>query len=1013
LFCITTTLAQQRFPEGVANTYMLTDKDGYPGYNYSLHKQCPDGTNYTVLYNNSFVISGNNYYYAFDTLQKLAGTISGLKAISNNEAWVFGKNYAAIFKNKQLDTIIYFDFDIFHLNEDFYADAVLFFSSKSDTLYTHLFNGKSITRLGTTKQKAVMFKNWFVMTETNDTWFSKKIPGGIELSRFNVNSNLFDVVKTIYHPDIEYISYVKDENNCLITSSSDLRKAYWYKNGQLTLLPFFLNTGTENLLRLAGKTQHNLHQVFIALPNQFYISTFNSEGIKKDIAFILADRGTAADPNPGGNFFLQTGNQAYRLSASIKKYPGIYKSAAATNIFSVRQDDAGSIWAGSYQGFLSIIGNDKVQQLPEQRFNYMNGGSFYKGCMYLIGEGSGGLIQFNQQGKATQVIPNTYTGFCTYLSKDKKHFYFGTASAKGLWQTTTASLATLHPQWNVIDSTKGCFINNILTITEDTLGRIWYGSGKQALAMYNPATGKSITWETSKQQSPFGAYSSIVDKHGTVWIGSSIRGLWYYSDYSKTAHPSSFEKVAHPFFNNSKTISALTIYNDWLIIAATDKMLLLNIDSLYYQHKTIVRYLNPQEAAFTAPTEQNTLITSCKDSTVWFSTSDMLYQWNINQWLAAPRFKVTTNVFVIAKEKVIPLKGNEATAFGAGFNSFEIKIQYLSPDNMPRYLSALLLKDGDSTAMPLPAMESNFIFKNLSSGNYTFLLDIFEQDGSITHYQYKLVLQKFLWQQWWFWAAITLLIIGTISYLLYSKQKRELAEQAAKFKEAELLTYKEEKEKQLAQLQLVSLSNQFRPHFILNALNAIGARMDEHPDTETVLARLGESVNIIFNHAKQHSITHAFSDEWKLVLNVIQLQQLMYLKQLTTTLPDEAMLEKIKKTPIPLGLLQVPVENALLHGLGNRVQSPWLLNIAITENNNYFFVSIQDNGIGRTKAATLSNFTQHGTGTKNIRAVLDIINEANVYKFNIDYCDDIFTEEGAAYGTETIITIPKVFKYEP
>lgn len=992
---------------------MLTEKDGFPGYNYSLHKVCADGTTYSVQYNNTFIISGNNFYYAFDTLQKLAGTLTGIKAVSNKEAWVFGRNYAAVFKNNQLDTIIHFDFDLFYINEDFYRDTAVLFCNRPDALYTYLFNGRSIKKIGATNQKVVMFKHWITMTEGNDTWFSKKIPGGIELSRFNFVSNLFDSVKTITHPDLGYISYLKDEQNCLIISSSDFRKGYWYHNGRIILQPFFLNTGTENLLRLSGKNHNNLHQIFITSANQFYISTFDSSGVKKDLPFTINDRATTAEQTPGGNFFIQTGNLVYRLCSYIKKYPLLYNKAAATNIFAVKQDDKGRIWAGSYQGFLSLIDHNKAVQLPEQRFNYMNGGSFYNGCMYLIGEGNGGLIQFDRKGTGRQVIPSTYTGFCTHLSEDKKQFYFGTTSGNGLWQTTTASLTTLHPKWNIIDSSKGSRVYNIITITEDTAGRIWYGAGKQALAMYNPVTGSATTWETEKQQSPFGAYASAVDKHGTIWIGSSTRGLWYYSDYSKAPQPSSFEKIIHPLLNSSKTISALTVYKEWLVIAATDKLLLLNTDSLYYHHKAIIRYLNPQEAAFTAPTEQNTLVTSTADSTVWFSTSDMLYQWHIQQWLAAPTFKTTCNVLVTTKEKETAVEKNKAVSFEAGFNSFDIKVQYVSPDNMCRYLSAALFKKGELQAMPQPSLEDNFSFRNLASGEYIFAVDIFEQDGSITHHEYRIILKKFTWQEWWFWAGISLLLISVSSYIFYNKRRTERAEQAARIKEAEILTYKEEKEKQVARLQLISLSNQFRPHFILNALNAVGARMDEQPDTETVLGRLGESVNIIFNHAKQHSITHIFSDEWKLVLNIIQIQQLMYLKQLQTVLPGEAMLQKIKDIQVPLGLLQVPVENALLHGLSNRVLAPWLLTITITENSDFFFVSIKDNGIGRVKAATLSNFTKHGTGTKNITGVLNIVNESNIYKFSVDYHDDIFIEGAVAYGTETIITIPKVFKYEP
>ena len=205
---------------------------------------------------------------------------------------------------------------------------------------------------------------------------------------------------------------------------------------------------------------------------------------------------------------------------------------------------------------------------------------------------------------------------------------------------------------------------------------------------------------------------------------------------------------------------------------------------------------------------------------------------------------------------------------------------------------------------------------------------------------------------------------------------------------------------------------QFRPHFILNALNTIGAQMDDKPEAEMVLSRLGESINIIFGHAQQQKISHAFADEWSLVKNIIELHKLMYLKQLETKLPTLEVINSINNIKLPLGLLQIPVENALLHGLSNKEIGPWLLTIEIKEDDINAVVTIKDNGVGRKNAATLSNFTKHGTGTKNIGNILQIINANNTNKITIVYKDDIYKNESLTYGTAAIITIPKDFNYE-
>jgi hypothetical protein len=62
--------AQVPFPAGTANTYMLSDKDGYPGDNYVFLRNDSLGFSYSTDYNNNFCVSGNNFYSCTDTLRK-------------------------------------------------------------------------------------------------------------------------------------------------------------------------------------------------------------------------------------------------------------------------------------------------------------------------------------------------------------------------------------------------------------------------------------------------------------------------------------------------------------------------------------------------------------------------------------------------------------------------------------------------------------------------------------------------------------------------------------------------------------------------------------------------------------------------------------------------------------------------------------------------------------------------------------------------------------------------------
>jgi hypothetical protein len=565
--------------------------------------------------------------------------------------------------------------------------------------------------------------------------------------------------------------------------------------------------------------------------------------------------------------------------------------------------------------------------------------------------------------------------------------------------------------WTKIDSSKGIKLQNIITITEDKKGRIWTGHPKKGIAIYDPQNNTARTWLKETGATAIGTYASVTDNRGTVWLGTANAGLWYYNNYNLPAAPGSCQQIKHPLLNHSTTITAFTIYKEWLVIAATDKILLLNIDSFNTSGKILMRYINPIQTGFTGVTEQNTLLTSQKEAAIWFSTTDMVYKWSIDKWLQLPTYNVFVNTYICTDFKKWKL-GNDPIVFNPGFNSFDIKISYQSKDNLPRYISAQMIKDKDTTILSLTSLQSAFSFKNLEGGNYRFIFTVCEANGSTSTYNYSITLQKYAWQYWWFWAIISLLIIGIITLFVTIKKKKQLAELKAKAYAAELQSLKDLQEKEMANLRLVSLSSQFRPHFILNALNTIGAQMDDKPDAETVLSRLGESVNLIFNHAIQQKTLHSLENEWTLVTNIIKIHQLMYLKELEISLPELSEIRKHAQMLIPMGTLQIPVENALLHGLSNRSTPPWQLSIVTKEKETGLEFIITDNGVGRIKSMKLSNHTKHGTGTKNLQETIRIINSINLLPLTIAYKDELMGETNEKYGTQVTIFIPYSFKYE-
>ncbi|MCC6186402.1 MAG: histidine kinase [Chitinophagaceae bacterium] len=716
-------------------------------------------------------------------------------------------------------------------------------------------------------------------------------------------------------------------------------------------------------------------------------------------------------------FIVGNAKEPVRVFPYLKKYPNLFGANNSASVFSLRQDHLGRIWAGSYQQDLSIIDGEKVEQPKDRQYLFMNAGDRAADKMYLLADWGKGLLRYDVQGNCKKLLPN-FVGFCTYVSKDQKTFYLGGGGDKtfGLHYCSTSELLREKDiQWQNIPTNSTFAIRNVLCIAEDTMNRIWAGNGG-GICLFNPNTNSKQTLGLRENKLSLGGTASLfTDSYGTMWIGSIEKGLWYYNKYAPTAKDGDFHQIIHPFWTDGQSILAITQYRNQLLISYADKLLLLNLDSFYQKQKTIIRYLNPQEANFTTTLEQNTLLVSAKDSSVWFSTSDQVYQWDIAQWLRFKTYKANPTVSIHFGSKSDTLYPSAKYELAPKQNSFQLKIDYHTPDLMPRYIQAWLRnEEGDSIKVPAPALETAFSFSNLKSGRYTFVVNVLEEDGTISHYQYPICLDAFWFEKPKYWLFIAICLSAIVAYVFYLRSKKEIESAKRKEAEARMAQWQAETVSELNKLKIASISNQFKPHFLLNTLNAVGSFLYHKPQAERLVDLIGKSVRIIFAQSSTGVNVHSLSKEWELIENVIEIFRILYIKELETSLPSKEQLQAVQLQQIPFGILQIPVENALLHGLHNRKSGPYLLQIILENYTNHLLFIIEDNGVGREKSASLSNVRKHGTGLKNLQETIRLYNLNNTgNEIEMEFQDNIHHNEyGEPYGTRVLIKIPKNYNYE-
>ncbi len=172
---------------------------------------------------------------------------------------------------------------------------------------------------------------------------------------------------------------------------------------------------------------------------------------------------------------------------------------------------------------------------------------------------------------------------------------------------------------------------------------------------------------------------------------------------------------------------------------------------------------------------------------------------------------------------------------------------------------------------------------------------------------------------------------------------------------------------QLHQMEYLQLSQQIRPHFLFNSLNAMMslARLNRNEDLIQSMERF--SLFLRYQNRDKESLV-PFENELEHTKNYLAIQQLRFGRKLevSITVDDHAL-----PTLLPPYTLQTFVENAFKHGLENK-RGEKRLNIELRREGNWVILKVMDNGSGDSEQYITNG---DGTGMENIRKRMDLLFE--------------------------------------
>lgn len=284
-------------------------------------------------------------------------------------------------------------------------------------------------------------------------------------------------------------------------------------------------------------------------------------------------------------------------------------------------------------------------------------------------------------------------------------------------------------------------------------------------------------------------------------------------------------------------------------------------------------------------------------------------------------------------------------------------------------------------------------FYNLSPGSYTVLICAKKYNSSWSApISFSFTVLPLWYQSVWFLATSVVLVLLLILFIAFriiqtSKQKNEIT-------------------RRMLESELKVIRLHMNPHFIFNTLNSLQFFIFKNKfiEVNTYIAKFSQLIRWIMSYSDKQEIT--LKEELDFLKTYIELEQLRFEKAFTLTLEVDEDLN-LEGTRIPPLIVQPFVENAIKYGLSGKEEKGSLF-LSFRKKDNYIFVIVEDNGVGRDHVKKEQQQSQReieSTGIKYTEERLKLL--IKDLKVNMPLkIIDLFDAAGKATGTRIELIVP-------
>jgi hypothetical protein len=847
------------------------------------------------------------------------------------------------------------------------------------------------------------------------------------ISRYDIISLTFDSkYNAFYFSDKNFETYCFKDNK---TTKSGLPKSCILQKGQDgTIYTVSPRMGDSHLPKMSEKTDRIAESIpQLTKKNVLYrlqgnkdsaVFEFSIEKHSIVSAFAVSQTGKVIIPVEDGKiFFFEKGKTTV---GNLNFSP----------ISSFLMDDGGSIWIGSAAGLLHVF--------PEYFINFTNEEGLFRDIQSLVSDKDGRIwaasysqgLQYYEHGKffkkELKNIPfhkspfyffpggrSDHSGklhFCLNpyfeliwdgknISWDKEapvsanlYFYDDTVTHKYFYGNDKGLVVKDHEskQYKTYPLDIGpSSISKIVSIIRAEKETLLLG-GFKAVMMYDGKTFEKLP--NAQHPDIPGANAMEKDYKGNIWIGNG-NGIYFYDNKK-------FRKIENENFNYL-VLSLQCIDSTKLLIGGIKGIGILDLKEFYKSGKARIRFFDKNNGFIAGECQQN-CITRDKEGYYWIGASNGIVRLDvkaISENECAPRVYFT-NAF--SDNKLMDWHPISIDDFGKGkielsYNNNSIRFEFTGINfSAPENIKFSYKLEGFDKNWSKPGTERYASYTNLPPGNYIFKVGSYVNSGLFSEKpaEFRINVTAALWQRWYFYLFVCLLIAGLttlgVRYYMVSRN-RKIRKQ---------IDY----EQRLAELQFKTLRNQLEPHFIFNALNAIGSSIyqNEKEQSYDFLQRFAKLIRVTLLHANKTYRT--LNEEIEFVKNYLDLEQFRFGNKFEYKFNVQEGINPEMR--IPKMIIQTFAENAIKHGLIQKSGKGMLL-INITTEDDYTGITIDDNGLGRTESMK-HNSDSTGKGLEIIKEYISLFNRFNDKKIHLLMMDKL-DDSGMVAGTLVNIKIPNEF----